>query len=424
MRRKFIPLLVLASFALGFYRAADLPPATGFSVEKVEGPPAAAHFESHFVTSKLHTQVHAASAIELKDGRIRAFWFSGSREGAADVTVHSAVFDPKTDAWGAEQVVVGREDTQQALHRYISKVGNPVPARAPDGSLWLFYVTVSLGGWAGSSISLMTSNDEGETWSEPRKLVTSPFMNISTLVKGTPFYYADGTLGLPVYHEFLSKFAEVLRLDGNGRLIDKQRMAAGGQGTLQPVLLVQDADHATALTRYSGDEQPHRAKQIVTEDGGRHWSGAQPTTLDNPDAALGALVMPDGRWLAVLNRQQSGRDSLSLVVSADRGASWREVVIEDQRGQHLNDAACLQRSGQMIAASDAKVAASGKLAEYVDSARAKVLDGACHFEFSYPYLIQAANGEYHLVYTWNRVFIKHLAFDQGWLDQRLQEAQP
>jgi len=39
--------------------------------------------------------VHAASLIALKDGAIRAFWFAGSREGAADVVINSAVFDPK-----------------------------------------------------------------------------------------------------------------------------------------------------------------------------------------------------------------------------------------------------------------------------------------------------------------------------------------
>ena len=33
--------------------------------------------------------VHAASVIPLKDGNWRAFWFAGSREGAADVVILS-----------------------------------------------------------------------------------------------------------------------------------------------------------------------------------------------------------------------------------------------------------------------------------------------------------------------------------------------
>ena len=127
------------------------------------------------------------------------------------------------------------------MHRYVAKLGNPVAGRAADGTLRLFYVTVSLGGWAGSSITTMTSNDEGATWSAPQRLITSPFINISTLVKGTPFLYADGSMGLPVYHEFFSKFAEILHLDAAGKVIDKQRLARAGQGTLQPVVLVKNA---------------------------------------------------------------------------------------------------------------------------------------------------------------------------------------
>ena len=44
--------------------------------------------------------VHAASLIALKDDSLRAFWFAGSREGAADVVINSAVFDPHTNSCG------------------------------------------------------------------------------------------------------------------------------------------------------------------------------------------------------------------------------------------------------------------------------------------------------------------------------------
>jgi predicted neuraminidase len=48
-------------------------------------------------------------------------------------------------------------------------------------------------------------------------------------------------------------------------------------------------------------------------------------------------------------------------------------------------------------------------------------DGDCGFEFSYPYLIQTKNGDFHLVYTWNRSFIKQIWFNQAWIDQRLNK---
>ena len=247
--------------------------------------------EAHLVSSRQHTSTHAASLVELKDGRLRAFWFSGSREGAADVTINSAIYDPTANTWWREHEVAGRKSTQLGLHRYIAKVGNPVAVRAANGELWLFYVTVSLGGWAGSSITLMTSNDEGASWSAPRRLVTSPFINISTLVKGAPFFYADGTMGLPVYHEFISKFSEILRLDHSGKVIDKQRLAAGGQGTLQPVVLVRSAKEALVLNRYSGKDADKRVVVMASEDGGRHWQPPHKNALHNPDAALTALAL-------------------------------------------------------------------------------------------------------------------------------------
>ena len=382
--------------------------------------------DSHFASSRFNAQTHAASLVELKDGRVRAFWFSGSREGASDVTINSAVFDPEKDVWSDEQVVTGRSDTQRGLHRYISKVGNPVATRAPDGSLWMFYVTVSMGGWAGSSISMMISSDEGDTWSVPRRLITTPFMNISTLVKSPPVFYSDGTMGLPVYHEFISKYAEMLHLDKMGKVIDKQRLAAGGQGTLQPVVLVRNEKEATVLTRYPGKDEAPRAMSMATEDGGRRWSKPMKSSMKNSNAAVTALVLPDGKWLAVFNDQEQGRENLSLQISKDGGATWEELRrLEEMtrlRDATLDETACTELVEGLARSSDANFENDAeRLGAFVDSVKRWVRsDGGCHFEFSYPYMIQTHNGDIHVAYTWNRTFIKHVVFDSMWLQQRLK----
>ena len=461
-KRLTLLAFVLGAFTLALFKASGwhfsygfrLPPAV---VQNVVPPPAVnkkarrgapravpaivmGRLDAHLASSRQMTTTHAASLVELQDGctsappcrgRVRAFWFSGSREGAADVTINSAVFDPAGDSWSEEKVVTGREDTQRGLHRYIAKVGNPVVARAANGELWLFYVTVSLGGWAGSSITLITSADDGEHWSAPRRLITSPFLNISTLVKGAPFFYADGTMGLPVYHEFVTKFAEILRLDQTGKVIDKQRLAAGSQGTLQPVVLVQSAQQALVLNRYAGKDAEKRVISIATSDGGWHWQTPQKSALRNPDAALTALVLDDGKLLAVLNDQEHGRESLSLQLSTDGGASWRELTrLEEMNGlrnAELPESACLGVVGSLLRSSDARLrkAEPEQMAAYVASARPQILArGACHFEFSYPYMIQTRNGDIHLAYTWNRTFIKHVRIDPDWLKHRLQEVRP
>ncbi len=417
---------LLLAFGLGFFKISHRPPAAEFQLAPAPAVhKEAAHFESSFASSRLHVQAHAATLVELKDRRIRAFWFSGTREGAPDVEIHSAVFDLASGQWGPERSILDRDTTQRTLLRYIGKLGNPVAGRAADGTLRLFYVTVSFGGWGGSSITAISSSDEGETWSPPQRLITSPFLNISTLVRNGTFLYADGTMGLPVYHELISKFGELLRFDAAGRLLNKQRIAPGGSGTLQPVVLIRNAHDAAALMRYSGPP-PHRVVGVATQDAGQHWTAPEKTGLANPDSALSAIVLADGRILAALNDIEQGRDALSLMLSGDGGATWKPIyTLEDQRGQPLDEAHYLDRAAALLRASDpeAATASVAKMNEYLASVRQQGCTAqGCRYEFSYPYLLQTRNGDFHLVYTWNRTFIKHLRFNQAWLDQQAEKA--
>ena len=409
--------VVLAAFAAAFYKASGHPPSASFqppAIGQQQGN-ATAGLSTHFASSSPNIHTHAASLVELSDGRIRAFWFAGSREGAEDVEIRSAVFDPGNNRWGAESSIANREGTQRSLLRYVRKLGNPVAQRAADGTLWLFYVTVSLGGWAGSSITVMTSKDDGATWSPARRLITSPFINISTLVKGTPYFYDDGSIGLPVYHEFIGKFGELLRISGSGEIIDKQRLSSG-KSTLQPVMLLKNSRQAIAMMRYSGAALG-RVIATTTDDAGQHWSLPEKTALPNPNAAVSGTVLPDGRILMVLNDTEAGRDTLSLAVSSDGGSTWKNVYrLEDQRGLKADPARFALLAAQSAKASDNNI---GDGAPYAESAkRVKCRAQDCDFEFSYPYLIQTRNGDFHLVYTWNRSYIKHVTFTRAWLDQQ------
>ena len=411
--------MLMIAFGAAFYKVAQRPSQPQFRLPVVAAPTesAAPDFQSNFVSTQQNIHTHSASLVELGDGRIRAFWFAGSREGAQDVEILSAVFDPAIDIWSAAQSIANRADTQRSLLRYVKKLGNPVAQRAADGTLWLFYVTVSLGGWAGSSITAITSTDDGVTWSPARRLITSPFMNISTLVKGTPFLYDDGTMGLPVYHEFIGKFGELLRISRGGEIIDKQRLSSG-KSSLQPVVLIKNPQQALTLMRYSG-APPMRVIATATDDVGQHWSVPAKTALLNQDAALSGVVLPDGRILVVLNNTESKRDALSLVVSADGGANWKKVYqLEDQRNHPTDPARHALVAADLAKATEASITdASG----YAKSAqRIQCVAQLCGFEFSYPYLIQTRSGDFHLVYTWNRSFIKHVRFTRAWLDQQMK----
>jgi predicted neuraminidase len=425
-RRDLLTLaLVLAAAGAGLLRARDRPVPASFRPPDLATPRAEEpRFQSRFVTAGKGVLTHAACLVELADGRVRAFWYSGSREGAPDVEVRTAVFDRERGAWGRETTVASPRTTGRALLRYVRKVGNPAAVRTPDGTLWLFYVTVSVGGWGGASIAAITSRDEGETWGPARRLISSPLLNVGTMVRGEPFLYADGSIGLPAYQNLLGAVGEILRVDRSGAVVDRQALSAPGVG-LQPVILVRSRNEALALMRHSGPEGPQRIVATTTHDGGRRWAPAESLSLSNPDAALSGVVLADGRVLVALNDVEGERDALSLVASDDGGATWRTLrILEDQRAarsEPVDDARYDRTVAALARATDARVEDARA---YVESSRRFMCwEPRCHFEFSYPFLLQTRRGEFHLVYTWNRSFIKHVQFDQAWLDERVPDGQ-
>ena len=368
-----------------------------------------------FISSAPGQAVHAASLVELTDGGLRAVWFSGSREGAGDVVIKTSVMDQASLHWSNETTLLDLQRIQKGLWRYVKKLGNPVIARAPDGSLLLWMVNVSLGGWAGSSITWARSSDEGAHWSNPRRMVTSPFLNISTLVKGAPFFYQNGQIGLPVYHEFLTKFSEVLRIDPEGNVLDKSRVPAS-RNSLQPVVLPATPEQAQLYMRSADRTAVMRS---VTSDAGKTWSPSDATRWPNPDSALASVVTADSQqWLA-LNPVPGNRETLALLHSPvggsfDIATPWvvEAPVTPEKRltvGQHER---LLGDELRLRGASDVQVKA------YVASAQRQLCgDSSCSQEFSYPYLLQSRDGYLHLVYTWHRTRIKHVRLDPL---QRLQ----
>lgn len=317
--------------------------------------------------------VHAGSLVQLPDGDLVAAWFGGSREGAADVAIWMARYDHDKGAWSRPWVSLRRAQVARALGRGIRKLGNPVLAVDGRGRLVLFVVTVSVGGWAGSSITVLHSPNGGRNWTRIRRLATSPFLNVSTLVKAPPLPLADGGWLLPVYHELIHKRGEVLWLDADMRLRARWRIGQR-HALLQPWLVALDEDHVLAFLRRAGDTA--RVFRSRSGDGGLHWTPPRPTDAPNPNAAVAVLRRPDGSLLMAANPEEGGRDTLALLLSTDQGRHWRRVAV-------------LEHSEE---------------------------DGA---EFSYPWLMRDRAGDYHLVYTWQRRRMRHVRFNEAWLAQRI-----
>ncbi|MHC8286054.1 sialidase family protein [Pseudomonas sp. XS1P51] len=379
-------------------------------------------YTSRFASSGLVDFVHSSAVTALPDGSLMAVWFAGTREGAADVQVRSARFDASSGEWGAEQVLATRDSTQQGTRRYIRKLGNPVVALAPDNRLWLFYVSVSMGGWAGSAVNVMVSDDFGGHWSAPRQLITSPFLNISTLVRSAPVFHADGSIGLPVYHEFLGKFAEYLYLSADGDVIDKYRISHGNN-SLQPTVVPLDGQRGIALLRYAGNIH-HRVLATRTEDAGQTWSEPYPLDPSNPNSSLAAVATPEHGLLVALNDLQEGRFKLSLYGTDAKMDDWRSLRDLDKSPDPLGAPFSPEAYKEIIG--NEFRGSSGALRQPLEAQFLNNLDGrvcksqGCEFEFEYPYFIRSPDGMYHLVYSWNNTFIKHVTFNDAWLSERLK----
>lgn len=345
-------------------------------------PPQLAATPAFFQTSLLPVaapSAHAASLAQLPDGTLVAAWFAGSSEGAEDVAIYLS--RRLSTGWSAPEAIATRAGTARELRRHLRKLGNPVLHVDGSGRLHLFFVSVSLGGWAGGSINHKFSSDGGQTWSPAEKFTTSPFLNISTLVRTPPLPLSDGGLGLPAYHEFLAKHGEWLRLGADGRLLDKVRLPQE-RAALQPAVIPLDEQRALALLRDAGPGQS-QVLAARSQDGGQTWQAAPALPIPHANASVALLRLDDGSLLLAGNPAQ-GRDSLLLYLSRDQGQNW-----------------------QALGAVESGTDKTDKTTE-----------------FSYPSLLQDRAGQIHLAYTWRRQGIRHVTLNRAWLTARSSETAP
>jgi predicted neuraminidase len=134
-------------------------------------------------------------------------------------------------------------------------------------------------------------------------------------------------------------------------------------GVIQPTLWQSGGAEIRMLMRST-----NRIGRIVASssgDGGRSWSPAVPTNLPNPNAGIDVVRLNDGRLILVYNHMTEGRNALHLAVSDDDGITWGQPrLLEDGPG-----------------------------------------------EYSYPAVIQSADGLVHVTYTWRRTRIRHVVID-------------
>ena len=343
------------------------------SPERIDVPP---EFHEQFVDSRFaHPSAHVSSICQMPDGRMAAVWYAGSREGARDVALYVSSREAGlTNAWSTPVSAGTHEAAGDETFRYVKKVGNAIVFAGTNNQLHLLYVTTGFGGWSCSSLNLKTSTNGGATWSRSRRLGLSPFFNISQLVKNAPTPLADGGFVVPIYHEVMGKFSELLwlRPSANGFQAFKTR-AFGGRMAFQPALVPLNETNALMLNRTAGSVAKIHATK--TSDGGRTWTALETIDLPNSNSGLDAIRLMDGRLLLAFNDSDSSRDNLRLAISADGGVTWK---------------------------------------------RAATLVAEAGEEFSYPTVLQTSDGLIHVTYTWKRKGIKEATFNVAWLEAQMR----
>jgi predicted neuraminidase len=304
---------------------------------------------------------HASTIVETSPGKMVAAWFGGTQEGSNDVEIWSSRKE-EGKPW-SEPVRLTNTREMPAWNPVLFQIGNRT----------FLYYKVGPGPqqWVGA---WKASDDGGKSWTR------ETYMPAGLLgpIRAKPIQLSDGTWlagtsveagyrwDSPADAPYRTWTCWVERSTDKGeRWVRYGPIAIPGEpfGVIQPTLWQTVSGEVRMLMRST--ERVGRIVGASSSDGGKTWSPAKPTELPNPNAGIDVVKLRGGRLVLIYNHATAGRDSIHLAVSRDDGNSWSApMVLEKGQG-----------------------------------------------EFSYPAVIQAADGTIHVTYTWRRARIRHLVIN-------------
>ncbi len=310
------------------------------------------------------SECHASTIVETPMGLVAA-WHAGKGGKDPRSKIYVSKLNSHAGGWTEPVAMVS---LAEGVPFFAAR--NPVLFQQKNGPLLLFCKAgKDPRSWRGM---LSSSSDGGKTWSEPRLLPEG----ILGPTKNKPIEQADGTLLCPSSVESRTSwkvFVEGIRPLMFDDFFNRVKWAVVGpmneEGlfAIQPTLLDLGQGSLLMLCR-SKQPNPFLAQPLLearSTDGGNTWTRLRPTALSNPNSGIDAVTLTDGRCLLVSNPTRTGRTPLSVAVSADQGKTWNNcLTLESQPG-----------------------------------------------EYSYPAIIQSADGLVHITYTWRNLKIKHVVVD-------------
>lgn len=350
--------------------------------------------------------VHGSSLVQLPNGDFLAVWFYGSGERTADdVKLMGARLEKGKREWSEPFLMADTPNLPDC---------NPVLFLNRANKLFLVWIAVQANRWEESILRVRTSTDYTHSgapvWSWQDNILLKPgsefAQEVAQKFKALPENPAGWAAYAPRYDEQIISASQdvakrsfgwmtrikplvlekriILPLYSDGLNFSLMAISEDdgeswrpslplvGRGPIQPALIQKQNGHLVAYLRDSGDA-PNRVQISESADVGESWSAAQKSDIPNT-ASVEMLRLRDGKWAFVGNDLEDGRYRLSLFLSDDEGKTWKwKMALEN-----------------------------------VEPGKGS---------FSYPCLIQSADGLLHLTYSYHlerdKKAIKYVVVDAG-----------
>ena len=323
----------------------------GLSVASVLGQTAGIVSSEFIAPTPPSVTSHSSTIVEV-NGELLAAWMGGSTNRGLDANIWFA--RKKGGAWSAPvEIANGIHDED----RVRNACWNPVLFLPRSGPLYLFYKEGrSPETWWGM---VMVSNDSGKTWSPGKKLP----IGFLGPVRNKPIEVEGGWILCPSSIESSGWLTHIERTQNPLKAWYKTGPLNTSMafGAIQPTFLrFQDGSLEILCRTKQG-----KVVSSWSRDNGVTWSAMKATGLPNPNSAIDAVTLRDGRSLLVYNHSATDRGLLNVAMTKD-GKIWEAALtLENEPGA----------------------------------------------EYSYPAVIQTDDGKVHVTYSANRQKIKHVVLD-------------
>ncbi|MQW97834.1 glycosyl hydrolase [Sinorhizobium fredii] len=358
-------------------------------------------------------QNHAANLAFLPEGTLTCVWFGGTMEGMGDISVYMSRLEPGARRWSEPEKM--SDDPAKSEQ-------NPLIFTAPDGRVWLLFTSQTSGNQDGAVVKRRISTDGGKSFGPTEVLCDIP----GTFVRQPIIVNAAGDWLLPVFRcigEAGRRWTGAV--DRAAVLVSRDQ---GKSWTMAEVPDSIGAVHMNIVPAEDGTLVAFYRNRFATNvlrsqssDAGLNWTAPKAVELPNNNSSIQAIRMKNGAIAMVYNHSNASMSD------ARRHSLYDEI--ESDGGED---------NGSTEAVASARPAVWGvpraplSLAFSTDGGRTfprridlDTGDGYClsnnskdslNREFSYPSIVEDAEGRLHVAYTYFRRAIKYVRLDPPYLE--------